>query len=301
MNGAGDIVPRNTLPLWNRGTTGFDTFFWDGKVMKEGDKVVSQFGDRPPSSDTLVVAVHLPFVEIREMVSRTDDVADTLEREDVSVAGEVFETLASRIRDDAALGTELSNARGKLLNSLEFEDVAIAIAAFIRDDFAVESTAFHDFVFEESSLSDEAIAGGLLFYGKGQCSSCHSGPLMSDLKFHVIPLPQAGFGKNGFGVDLGRYNATRRASDKYQFRTPPLINVTKTAPYGHSGSVKSLRDLIRTHVDPLVNYDGGQRTPMQRREDVQRLRLWSASEVEALSKQEIDALVIFLGSLDSTP
>lgn len=301
MQSDGDIVPRNTLPLWNRGTLGFDTFFGDGKVMSEEGQIISQFGDKPPSLDPLVVSVHLPFVEIREMVSRTDQVASDLELEDVTAATAVFGVLAGRVRADQALGAELAKAHGKTRDDIAFEDIATAIAAFIRDDFAVESTAFHEFVFAQGNLSDEEIAGGLLFYGKGQCSSCHSGPLMSDLDFHVIPMPQAGFGKNGFGVDLGRYNTTRRASDKYRFRTPPLINVTKTAPYGHSGSLKSLRDAVSAHVDPLKNYNGASRTPTQRREDIQRLQLWSASDVEALSDPEVDALVAFLKTLESNP
>jgi len=61
----GDIVPRNTLALWGRGTKGFDTLFWDGKVQKVGPDIISQFGTDSPSTDPLVVAAHLPFVEIR--------------------------------------------------------------------------------------------------------------------------------------------------------------------------------------------------------------------------------------------
>ena len=67
--GGGSIVPRNTLALWGRAARQFDTFFWDGKVQKTEYGIVSQFGDQAPSDDPLIVAVSLPFVEIREMVS----------------------------------------------------------------------------------------------------------------------------------------------------------------------------------------------------------------------------------------
>ena len=86
--------------------------------------------------------------------------------------------------------------------------------------------------------------------------TCHYGPYFSDLKFHVVPFPQLGFGKNGFGVDYGRFNVTFDPKDLYKFRTPPLFNVEKTAPYGHSGSVATIQEAIAAHFDPLrlVNF-----------------------------------------------
>ena len=64
--GGGALVPRNTLPLWGRASKDFITFFWDGKVQQKNGKILSQFGAFPPSKDPLIVAIHLPFVEIRE-------------------------------------------------------------------------------------------------------------------------------------------------------------------------------------------------------------------------------------------
>ena len=52
-------------------------------------------------------------------------------------------------------------------------------------------------------------------------------------------------------MDYGRYNATFDPSDLYKFRTPPLYNVAKTAPYSHSGSVMSLDQAVQYHFDPL--------------------------------------------------
>ena len=300
--GKGDIVPRNTLPLWGRGSKGFDTFFWDGKVRASDEGVVSQFGAAAPSDDPLVVAVHLPFVEIREMVVRDREVKAEFEREETNAATSIFGTLAARVREDRQLGPELAAARSKSTDQLEFSDVAIAVAAFIRDKFAVRRTAFDDFVFGEGKLSAEAVQGGLIFYGKGACSSCHSGPLMSDLDFHAMPFDQLGFGKNGFGVDYGRYNTTLEAADLYLFRTPPLINVTKTAPYTHSGAISDLATMIKVHADPLMNYDGRSRTNVQRREDLARLLAWGgASQLpEPLSEKEVRELIAFLTTLETT-
>ena len=85
--------------------------------------------------------------------------------------------------------------------------------------------------------------------------NCHNGPYFSDFKFHAVPLPQLGFCKNGFGVDYGRFNVTFDPQDLYRFRTPPLFNVEKTAPYGHAGSLAKLSEAIVAHFDPLRTID----------------------------------------------
>ena len=301
MSGRGDIVPRNTLALWGRGTRGFDTFFWDGKVRLTQEGVASQFGDSVPSTDPLVVAVHLPFVEIREMVVLDQQVEAELEHEDVAAAGRVFVQLSERVRADDMLGPGLAQAAQKPRDQIAFADIAEAIAAFIRTKFAVRHTPFHDFLFENGKISEPALRGGLVFYGKGRCASCHSGPLMSDLEFHAMPFDQLGFGKNGFGVDYGRYNATLDPADIYTFRTPPLINVTKTSPYTHSGAISDLTTMIRIHSDPLATYDGHTRTQIQRREDLARLLAWGAgSELpEPLSDPDISDIIAFLTTLET--
>jgi len=301
MMGSGDVVPRNTLALWGRGTKGFNRFFWDGKVQAENGEIFSQFGEAVPSKDPLVVSVHLPFVEVREMVARDEQVENELLREEQDIAYTIFETLASRVKEDPNLGPKLAKASQRDLDKLEFIDIADAVAAFIRDNFKVETTKFHAFVFEEGTLTKEEMNGGLLFYGKGGCSSCHSGPLFSDLDFYVIPFGQAGFGKNGFGVDYGLYNATFNADDVYKFRTPPLINVARTSPYSHSGFYTDLAPVINAHVDPLKDISGVDLKASERRELTTKIGLWSTQKTpgEQLSKEEVGSLVVFLKTLNT--
>lgn len=297
----GDIVPRNTLPFWGRGSKGFDTFFWDGKVQKVEADIISQFGEALPSTDPLVVAVHLPFVEIREMVVRDEAVVAQYEKEGTSPANEIYEILMERLKAEKDLATQLSIASKTDPENLTFLQVAESVAHFIRSSFAVRDSRFNSFLFEGGQLSKDEVQGGLIFYGKGQCSSCHSGPLMSDLEFHVMPFAQVGFGKNGFGVDYGRFNATLDEADTYKFRTPPLINVTQTAPYSHSGAYKTLPGIIRAHVDPLADFDPEDYSINQRREFLAKLSKWTTTnEVpEPLSEKEISDLVSFLHTLET--
>ena len=102
---------------------------------------------------------------------------------------------------------------------------------------------------------------------------CHTGALFSDQKFHAVPVLPLGFGKNGFGVDYGRFNASHAPADLYKFRTPILYNVTKTAPYGHAGSMRTLRQAIVSHVDPLSLVDLNEMDRSDATNSVKRWRL----------------------------
>jgi cytochrome c peroxidase len=297
LNG-GDIVPRNTLPFWGRGGVGFDVFFWDGKVDGSSGEIVSQFGNELPSTDPLVVAVHLPPAEIGEMVIDTRS-TEPLQTEDVETANRLYAELTQRIIQDERLGLQLANARKVEVDELEFIDVAEAIASFIRFNFRVKDTRLHNFVFQVGELSSSEVDGGLLFYGRGGCSSCHNGPYFTDFDFYSIPFPQVGFGRNGFGVDYGRFNVTLEEPDRYGFRTPPLYNVAATAPYSHSGAIFDLEDAVRVHVDPLLYVDPSTMTTNDRIEYYERLKIWSASPLNGvvLDDREIQSISDFLKTL----
>jgi cytochrome c peroxidase len=297
VNG-GDIIPRNVLPLWARGEKGFSVLFWDGKVDHSQAPVINQFGNQSPSDDPLVVAAHLPPVEIGEMVIDQQKTA-TLQTEKVETAQALFEMLADRIRQDKNLGPDLARAQSIEIADIKFLDITEALAAFIRSNFRLKATTFHEFVFEGKNLSDLEIQGGLLFYGRGRCAGCHNGPFFSDLAFHAIPFPQVGFGKNGFGVDYGRFNVTLMAVDQYKFRTPPLYNVKSTSPYSHSGSVISIPDAIKAHVDPLGLIETGSMSLVERIDFYDRLGTWAASSLGGvvLDENDLKAIEAFLGTL----
>lgn len=295
----GKIVPRNTLPLWGRGGRGFDVFFWDGKVDFSGQRPLSQFGADVPSADPLLTAVHLPPVEIREMIDDDADVS-RFKTESPEQAHRLYDRILTRLLEtERAAMQDLASKLNKQPNVLAFADVARSIAAFIRSEFRLRNTDFHRFVFGDGRLSPDQIQGGLIFYGKGKCVNCHTGPYFSDLRFHAVPFPQLGFGKNGFGIDYGRFNVTFDPDDLYKFRTPPLFNVASTSPYGHSGSLATLPDAIVAHFDPLRNLDTDAMTPLSRHEHYKRIaavgddfRFFSV-----LTDQEVTMVIEFLKTL----
>jgi cytochrome c peroxidase len=293
------LLPRNTLAFWGRGAKGFNTFFWDGRVDFANGKKISQFGSTPPSDDSLVTAAHLPVVQIREMLDE-DTFVRKHKRESVEDSKAVYKAIADNLRRvEPRASKELAVVLGKDMGRLEYTDYASTIAAFIRSEFRLKPTKLERFVNGTERLGEEELRGGILFYGKGRCVVCHSGPHFSDFKFHVVVFPQLGFGANGFGVDYGRFNATFNPQDLYKFRTPPLYNVEKTAPYGHSGSVATLQEAIATHFDPLrfVNLAG--MDGFSRYEFYKRLTLSSeaANATGFLSDDEIKQITAFLKTL----
>ena len=74
----------------------------------------------------------------------------------------------------------------------------------------------------------------------------------------MLGIPQIGRGKgdgDSATDDFGRYRVTAVATDKYAFRTPSLLNVTETGPWGHDGAFMTLEAAIRHHLDPQASFD----------------------------------------------
>lgn len=297
--GGGAIIPRNTLPLWGRGGVGFNVFFWDGRVDFSVGDPVSPFGNELPSKDPLVTMVHLPAVEIREMLIEDDFVAEQ-KQETAESAARVFQAIVERLKQaEPSVTNDLAVHFDIEPHQLSYVHVATAISAFIRDAFRLKTSPFHRYVFEGAPLGAEAKRGGLLFFGKGKCATCHSGPYFSDFDFHASAFAQLGFGKNGFGVDYGRYNVTHDPADLYRFRTPPLWNVVKTAPYGHSGSHNSLEEVITAHFDPLRFIEPSEMSPHERYELYRRM-IAAARDMAVigyLDDDEVSQVVTFLHTL----
>jgi len=201
--------------------------------------------------------------------------------------------------NDQEIKLLIENSYNQQCESLNFKIIPESIAHFIRDKFALRDSKFSEFMSDKTELSKNEIKGAIIFFGKGQCSSCHNGPHFSDFNFYRILYPQLGFGKNGFGIDYGRFNNTLDPDDMYAFRTPPLANVGLTKPYGHSGSVKTLKDAIIGHFDPFALVD------FENLDGIRRRELYSAtisiSDTQPLpaylDEQELDDLISFLETL----
>ncbi|MFQ5912453.1 MAG: cytochrome-c peroxidase [Nitrospinota bacterium] len=159
---------------------------------------------------------------------------------------------------------------------------------------------------ETAALSPLAKKGLALFQGKGGCIQCHSGPLLSDGRFHALgvpenprifqePLRHITFRRfyKVIGVenyirlreDVGLYAVTKAPGDRGKFRTPTLREVARTAPYMHNGVYATLAEVV-------AFYDGGGGKHPNKSPLLKPL---------GLSEDERRALMEFLRSLSGDP
>jgi len=119
------------------------------------------------------------------------------------------------------------------------DGIGKAIAAFERSIVSGPSPYDRYLMGDREALTPAARRGMELFKGKARCTPCHSGPLFSDQSFHNL-----GVGQNGDKPDIGREQVTKDARDRGKFKTPTLRNIAQTPPYLHTGTEKTLLDVV---------------------------------------------------------
>lgn len=215
----------------------------------------------------------------------------------------MYESLFGNIPDLSA--TEAGNR--------VFANIGKAIAAYerllmpgdSRFDNYVAAVFAADQDLQQSTFSDDELAGLRLFIGQAGCTQCHNGPLFTNHEFHntgVISFP-------GDVPDKGRvagvrlvladpFNCAGRYSDDVAkscaeleyartgpeligaFRTPSLRNLESTGPFMHKGQLDSLAEVLQHYnAAPLAMIGHNEAKPL------------------GLSKRELRQLEAFLNTL----
>lgn len=87
-----------------------------------------------------------------------------------------------------------------------------------------------------------AARGRLVFNGAGQCSTCHSGPALTDANSRLHPASEVVSEPEPKGApSYASRSATR------QYRTAPLHGLWQHAPYFHNGSAPTLDAVVQTY------------------------------------------------------
>lgn len=313
-------IPRNSPDIFNRGAKEWHTMFWDNRVS--GDIMA---GYESPADEKLVgglenllaVQAMFPVTSRDEMRGEIGDRTTTGEINELALISNampqvVWHRLMLRLKKIPKY-IELFEAAypGVALEDLGFQHAANAIAAFETEEFT-----FHDSPWDlymdgvTNAIDESAKRGAVLFYGKANCSSCHSGNLMSDQQAHNIGVPQLGPGKgNSEPLDVGRYLETGDQADAFAFRTPSLKNTAITGPWMHNGAYNSLEEAVRHHLDPqqyLQQYDASKlpeelRATFQNDEELKQRMLGQIDQrlklERPLAEQEIGDILSFLYAL----
>lgn len=168
----------------------------------------------------------------------------------------------------------------------------------------------------QEALTQQELRGLRLFIGKGQCVTCHNGPLLTDHAFHNTGVPSrpgampdrgradaiAKLVHDEFNC-LGKYSDAKRdqcgeleflsaddASQLGAFRTPSLRNVADRAPYMHAGQFATLQEAVGHYArSPRAEIGHSELAqPGEKRTDRQVIRL---------SDEDVRDLAAFLGTL----
>ena len=335
-------VPRNAPSSFN--TALWDNaMFWDGRV--ESLNKVSKSngvggGVRTPDTsygrtdkkagDNLVSAqAHFPVTSVGEMRGTNFEIGNTSQS--------VRQHLAGRLGGWGAGAGELPqpdywrewfyNVYGgdkahpeQLVTAPHVFD---AIGEYQRSQVFINSPWKHYVQGDVKAISDKAKRGALLFFrpyneGGANCVACHSGDFFTNEQFYTLAMPQIGPGMRG-GVDntndFGRGYETGRAEDRFSFRTPSLLNVAKTSPYGLAGAYLTLKAVVKHHLNPKGSIDNFDFTAFSDNvtENIQRNTHYALNKLYAdqkskktplqfitLEEHQLDALLAFLTTLTDT-
>ena len=125
----------------------------------------------------------------------------------------------------------------------------LAIAAYERTLLSNQAP-FQEWLHgDHSALNEQELRGAIVFFGKGNCVSCHTGPALNSMAFYGLGMKNFD-GPGTYGNDAtkpeqkGRGGFTGREEDMFKFKVPQLYNLADSRFYGHGASFTSVREVI---------------------------------------------------------
>jgi cytochrome c peroxidase len=308
--GTGAFTTRHATDLFDRGQPEWQALMWDGRVEAMPRGLSTPLGsDLPPGlHGPLAAQALLPLVARIEMRGATGNELAALP--DTAFTA-VWDRLMARLRALPGYDTLFAAAYpGVPPSEIGITETANAVAAFIGTTWATRDAPFDRYLRgDTTALGPTELRGAILFFGRARCGTCHRGPLLTDQQFHNTGIPVLGPGLLGGGKDIGRAAVTGMAGDRYRFRTPPLRNVSLTAPYMHNGTYQDLQSVVRHYRDARASLTGFEvGTVDARLQPTLDLSPATVSDILAtldprltggirLSEQDVTELVAFLASL----
>lgn len=102
---------------------------------------------------------------------------------------------------------------------------------------------------EKNALTTNQLKGAMVFFGKGNCKECHTGPALSSMNFHAMAMNDLS-GPGVYRIDpksgkhKGRGAFTGNPADLYKFKVPQLYNLVDSKYYGHGSSFHSVKEVV---------------------------------------------------------
>jgi cytochrome c peroxidase len=292
----GPTVPRNAPTTFNLGMWD-QALFHDGRVESIGKTVGangddglgirtpdSAFGVADPESGTTLAAAQsrFPVTSPEEMRGFAGLVPDH----------NAADRTAIEVKLTGDWDAEFMTVYGDA--TITYGRIAESIGEYERSQVFV-SNPWKSFVEgDDDAISESAKRGAKIFFssvadGGANCTSCHAGDFYTDEQYHVLASPQIGRGKgndNGalMNDDFGRFRESAVTADMYKFRTPSLLNVEVTGPWGHAGGYTTLDNMVRHMLNPeeaIANYDFTQLNPTIQASDMLTNTQFALLQLEA--------------------
>lgn len=262
-------VPRNAPTTFNSALYR-QSLFWDSRVkqLDSGIRTPDSAFDTPTTgagSSLLTAQAKFPITSTEEMRTERFETGsgNAVVRAHLSARIGGYDggfNAASELSQNSWLN-EFQAAFGTTESAetlVSYDNIAEALASYEASQVFINNPWKNYLDGDTNAISDQAKQGAVLFFtsrqnGGGDCSRCHAGDLFSDEDHHVVAFPQIGPGK-GDGVtgddDFGLERESGVRADRYKFRTPSLLNVSVTAPYGHTGAYETLREVVQHYDRP---------------------------------------------------
>ncbi|MEM0998465.1 MAG: cytochrome c peroxidase [Bacteroidota bacterium] len=262
-NGEFGIVPRNSPTVINTAFNGITAggvvpaenapMFWDNRAQSLENQALG-----PPTS----------FEEMRGHAYEAEFAIEMV----VARLYEIPEYVR-RFRD--AFG-----ARG-----ITDRTMAEAIAAFERTIVA-RNSPFDRYQAGDLNAMPPAAQRGMVAFAEAGCNTCHSGPMFSDYRPHVLGVPDH--------ADLEAPDAG--AGGTFGFRTPTLRNLSVTAPYMHNGTSRDLEEVMDFYLTAQAAAQGNNVPQGEINPNAPELDPLLASM--QLRQDQVDDIIAFMEALD---
>ncbi len=252
----GEKVGRSAPTLWN--VAFLDKFFWDAR------------------STTLEEQAQGPLYDAMEMGNTPTNLLETLRENEHYPA--MFSQAFPETSQNASAKQSVDAA------PIELAQIYTALTAFQTSLISLNSRYDRYAHGYHKALTQNEIEGLNVFRSfVARCAECHQPPLFTNNQIAVIGTPEP----EGMPLDIGAEKTFNAEKLKGGFKVPTLRNITKTAPYMHSGKFDKLFDAVE-----FYSKGRGHAVP----KGVKMQLHWHIWEPD-LTETEMERIVDFLGAL----
>jgi cytochrome c peroxidase len=223
--------------------------FTDGEMTSAGI-----YGKKSVHNSMTLLNVGFSPTFMFDMRAHNLDAQTTIPIQDSSEMQMNIFALEKKLSSDKTYDSMAKIAYGTPLNIHAYTR---ALAAYMKSLISADTKYDHFLQTHDSSLftADER-RGMTIFFGKGNCNSCHTAPLFSNFQHYNLGLEQRENGK------IGLMRMTHKPLDRGRYKTPTLRNIALTSPYFHDGRAASLSQCLEIHlsqktidiVPPILSY-----------------------------------------------